>query len=294
MAHVILLHREGIVQSRKLLGVMVGLPSVWPYLQVAEYSVVAMLLVLAGVAVALWRLSRGGKVRDDVVFAMLGVFVPLFVMGFFGWYIPPRYAEFALLPLLLCAMAVAQRGVAAMGATQQTGTRLTIAASAALCAALLLNPLAVARSVNAGKQFADHRAAARFIQSLHPGPRDIVLAEEALMQTYYLGKVDYWLTGPNNASPFGRVVNGQLVDTYTAAPIIYSGAALQSLIDRCDRGTIYVIGSGESKEEGRLYMRGPEISAMLQRPEFHTVFVAHDGLTKVWKVPPVSSGTSGN
>ena len=286
VVHVMLLHREGILQVRKLLGVMVGIPSIWPCLQVADYSPVAMLLVLAGLAVALWRLSRGGKVDDDSLFAMLGIFVPLFVIGFFGWYIPPRYAEFALLPLLVCAMASAQRAVAAWIGARKAQPKLAIAVPAALCAALVLNPTAVARSVNSGKQFADHKSAAQYIRSLHVAPRDIVIAEEALMQTYYLGKVDYWLTGPNNASPFGRLLNGRLVDTYTATPVIYSGAALQALVDQADRGTIYIIGSGENQEDGRLYLRGPEIFELLKNPEFQTVYVAPDGLSKVWKVPP--------
>jgi hypothetical protein len=144
----------------------------------------------------------------------------------------------------------------------------------------------VASSINAGRSFANHKAAAQYMRSISLDPRDIVVAEEALMQTYYLGHVDYWLTGPGNAADFVVRLNGRLVDEYTNAPVIYSAAMFRDLMRQPGRGAIYVVGSGENQQDGRLYLRGPEISALLQEPEFQTVFVAPDGLTRIWKIAP--------
>jgi len=46
------------------------------------------------------------------------------------------------------------------------------------------------------------------------------------------------------------------------------------------------LGSGEGQQDGRLFMRGPEIQALLHSVNFTPVFVARDGLTQVWKVAP--------
>ena len=286
LLHFGMLHRAGIGPLRKILGVMVGQPSIWPYLQVADYSPVAMLLVLAALAVALWRLGQGARIKDDVLFGLLGVFAPLFAIGFFGWYIPPRYGEFALLPLLLCGLAAAQRFFASRPTVSAWRTSVPLGLLAAVAALAIVNPRALANSVNAGSRFADHRAAAKFLRSVHPGPRDIVVAEEVLMQTYYLGHIDYWLTGQRNASNFLMRHNESLVDIYTNTPVIYTALAFHALMDRQDRGVIYVIGSGEGQEDDRQYLRGFEISQLMREPEFQTVFLTPDGMTRVWKVAP--------
>jgi 4-amino-4-deoxy-L-arabinose transferase-like glycosyltransferase len=284
MVQLAMLHGSGITSWRKVFGVMVGQPSIWPYLQVARYSPVAMLLVGAALGAGLWRIAHGRRVRDDVLFAVLGVVVPLFVLGFFGWYIPPRYGEFALLPMVLCALAAAQALAAGRPSTSPVRALLPTPVMAGLAAVLLVNPLALARSVDAGRRFPDHRAAAAYVRSVRPGPHDLVVAEESLLQTYYLGHIDYWLTGPNNAANFVVRVNGRLVDQYTGVPVIYTAADFLALEQRAGRGAIYVIGSGEDQHDGRLYLRGPGIQELLQRPEFVTVYVAPDRLTRVWKI----------
>jgi hypothetical protein len=284
--HALVLHGASIGPLRKIIGVMVGEPSIWPYLQVADYSPVAMLLVAAALAAGLWRLASGGRIRDDVLFAILGVLVPLFAIGFFGWYIPPRYGEFALLPMLLSGLAAAQYFVSARKGVSSHGASLAAFGLAAIAGIAIVNPRAVAHSINAGSRFADHKQAAEFIRSVAFGPQDIIVAEEALMQTYYLGHIDYWLTGPHNAADFVVRFNGRLVDEYTNAPVIYSAASFRQLMAQPDRGAIYVIGSGEHQEDQRLALRGPEISELLREPEFKTVFVGADGLTRIWKIAP--------
>jgi hypothetical protein len=156
---------------------------------------------------------------------------------------------------------------------------------------LVVNPLQVARSVDSGyANHPDHKGAAEFVAHLHPGPRDIVIAEDVLQQTYYLGHVDYWLVNKQVAAPFMHRVNGRWLDFYTDTPLIGTGSELEQLVEKPDRGAIYVIGSGENQEDGRRHMRAFGIAQALRSPPFRSVYVGRDGLTRVWKVdaPPPS------
>ena len=46
---------------------------------------------------------------DYVLLGLLGVWIPMFTIGFFMWSMPPRYTVASLLPMLLCAFAFAQK-----------------------------------------------------------------------------------------------------------------------------------------------------------------------------------------
>jgi hypothetical protein len=120
---------------------------------------------------------------------------------------------------------------------------------------------------------------------VNPGPRDIVIAEDVLEQTYYLGHVDYWLQDQKVAGPFILNHDGVWKDFYTNTPLVGSPEDLQKLIDKPDRGAIYIIGSGENQEDGRRFVRGEGLYNMLQSPEFRIVFRGRDDLTQVLKLP---------
>jgi hypothetical protein len=145
----------------------------------------------------------------------------------------------------------------------------------------------VARTVNAGYALhPDHKGAAQFIASTALRPEDIVVAEDVLQQTYYLQRVDYWLRSAEDASLFVRPANGVLRDIYTSTPLIGTGAELLDLINRPDRGDLYVIGSGEFKTATqRRLMRAFGIAAVLRSPELELVYTGRDGVTCVWKAP---------
>ncbi len=58
----------------------------------------------------------------------------------------------------------------------------------------MVNPVAFGNIVHTGyKTHPDHKGAAAFIMQQRLGPNDIIVAEDVLQQTYYLGHVDYWL-----------------------------------------------------------------------------------------------------
>jgi hypothetical protein len=203
-----------------------------------------------------------------------------------------------MLPLLLAAFAIAQ------WATRAWATRLAARAArvspretyagratgfgalvAAVVCLLMIDPVRLRATVNPTyANYPDHQGAARFVESLHPGPGDIIVAEDPLVQTYYLGHVDYWLEDRQEAATFLRKVDGKWVDEYTDTPLIGSGAQLERLVHSRDRGAIYVIGSGENARDRKTVMRGLGIEQALDSPAFHLVYVGRDRLTDVWKV----------
>jgi hypothetical protein len=201
--------------------------------------------------------------------------LPLFLIGIFGWSIPRRYAEVAVLPMLICAFAPWQQ--------LKFSTRSATALVAAVIGVAIVNPFAVGNAVNAGRSFPDHRGAAQYMRTVNLGARDVVVAEEVLMQTYYLGHVDYWLYNAHVAAQYVERFNGKFVDEYTHTPVIGTGAEFRALIDQPDRGAIYVIGSGEEQPDGRLFLLGPEVFALLKSPIFKLVYTSFDGRTQVLK-----------
>lgn len=281
-----LLHEAGIAPLRKVIGAMTGLPSIWTFLQLSTYSRVAAILAAAGCVAALWRLSTNRAVSDSWLFFALGAWVPLLLLGLFEWFVAVRYTDFALLPLLICAMFSLQ-GFFQGSAQARAPARVPLASAvgAAAAAVFVVNPVAFARTYDAGyADHPDHKGAAEFMRSVGIRPGDIVVAEDALQQAYYLGRVDYWLLGKNVALAFCENKNGEIRDFYTGAKLLGTGADLDALVARPDRRAIYVIGSGENQEDGRRFMRSFGIYEALQSNRFHVVYTGRDRLTKVWKV----------
>lgn len=270
-----LLYSGGTTSLRKLAGMLLGRPSVWPMIRLGAYSPLALLALMGGGGYALWRLSRRERISDVWLFVLLGFAIPVVVLGFFAWYVPPRYAVFALLPMLIGGVAAAR---------QATERFRPVLVPALLVVVMLVDPRGLAGAFDPGSRYPDHRAAARFMQGVERQPGDLVLAEEVLMQTYYLGKVDYWLVGAHIAARFvEQLDDGRVLDFYTHTPVIGRPEELQALLDRPDRGAIYVIGSGEDMHDGRQYLRGPGLHALLTSDAFRVIYEAPDGLTKVYK-----------
>jgi hypothetical protein len=285
----LVLHSAG--SPKQIAGVMLGWPSVWPFIAIGGYSAVAMLAVVAALAWGLWLLSQRKPVPDHLLLTIMGLWVPLLMIGWIKWNIPPRYAAAQIMPMLVAAFAalqwvgqwIARRSSAVAPAPAWAAT------AAAVAAALVVNPIEVVHAVDSGyANHPDHKGAAEYVAHLHPGPHDIIVAEDVLQQTYYLGHVDYWLVNKNVAAPFMHQVHGRWLDFYTDTPLIGTGSELEQLVERPDRGAIYVIGSGENQEDGRSLMRAFGISQALSSPPFRTVYLGRDGLTRVWKVdaPP--------
>lgn len=267
-----LLHRTGIYPGRKVIGAMVGLPSIWPFFRMMPYTLGGFAVAILGALTALRALALRRTIDDYWLFLLMGLWVPVFLIGLFAWNVEQRYTEFALLPVLVCALAWLQRSV----------RRWPVAASF-IAAVVLIDPMATARVVNAGYTIhPDHKGAAEFIRSMHPGPDDLLIAEDVNQQTYYLGKVDYWVISNQFAASFVEERDdGTLRDIYTGTRVITNGRQFEQVIREHPHGRIFVIGSGEQQEDGRQAARGDGISEVLRR-DFREIHTGRDRLTKVW------------
>ncbi len=280
---------------RQIVGLMLGWPSVWPFLSIAESSPIAALLAGASLVVALWELAHRRRAPDFALLVFLGAWLPLIMIGFMRWSIPSRYAEAQTLPMLVGAFAMAQWLAPRIVGWWSTRAATPVASglAALVVCALVVNPVRVRATVDSGyANHPDHKGAAEFVESLHPGPRDIIVAEDVLQQTYYLGHVDYWLVNKQVGGVYLHQVQGRWLDFYTNTPMIGTGAELKALLQQPGRGAVYVIGSGEDQEDGRRFMRAFGIAEELDSPPFKVVYRGRDGLTEVWKAdPPSSLGT---
>jgi hypothetical protein len=279
------------VALRQTLGAMTGWPSVWPYFIASGYSLAAAAFVAIALARALWLIAHRERVPDHVLFVLLGVWAPLFLLGLFSWNIPLRYAAGQALPLCLGAFAAAQWLFTETRALERLRTPRAAAIATAVVCLAVVNPFLLARTVNSGyATHPDHKGAAEFMRSQHLDPRDVVLAEDVLQQYYYLdGRVDYWLVAKYVAAKFVRDVEGEPREIYLNVPVMGSGGDLAALLDDPKRGAVYVIGSGEQHaEDGRRFMRGLGIQEILESPRFEVIYEGRDGYTKVWKAPSPS------
>ena len=285
-AQFVVLHRTTGESLHKTIGMMVGLPSIWSFLRATAYSPLAWLVVCVAVLPALFRVAQRRQIPDYWLFFALTVWLPLFGLGLFAWDVEPRYTQFALLPLLICAFAAAQEASAPIAARLGVAARPVVqAACATLAVVLFVNPVSLAHAVNAGYTIhPDHKGAAEYIRSIGTRPGDLIVAEDSLQQTYYLGHIDFWLRGMQDAAQFSYLKDGTLHDIYTDAPLIGDGESLLALVARRNRGTIYIIGSGEVRGEELPIFRSDGIFEALRRPIFVPIFLGRDGLTQIWKV----------
>ncbi|MET0532795.1 MAG: hypothetical protein ABW171_01105, partial [Steroidobacter sp.] len=274
---------------KKVIGAFVGQPSIWPYFRISKFSEVAALLAAGTVLWSLWSVAKRRRVPDYALLGLFGVWIPMFFIGFFMWSMPPRYTVASLLPLMLCGFAFAQKGgewlqaklTSASGRPWHQGWQI---AAAAVTATLVVNPVAVAGTVNSGyESHPDHKGAAEFMRSQHLVAADVILAEDVLQQTYYLGSgtVDYWLMSRHHARRYVELVDGQIRDFYTGAGVISDATLLQQLLQRERGQRIFVIGSGENQSDHRKGMRG-DMDPVLRSTQFQVVYEGRDGLTKVW------------
>lgn len=266
----------------RLVGAMIGQPSVWPYVRVAQLSLAAGVIGAASLAWVLYRLARGHPVPDYWLLIVLMVWAPVFAIGAFAWNIPPRYTAVALVPLLLSAFAAVQAA-----SDRWLRTRASTCIAAAVTALLVINPVEAARVVNAGYRIhPDHKGTAEYLRSIGVSDDDVVLAEDVLQQTYYLGKVDYWLIGPAVAQRFVTSKDGTVVDFYTGTPVVVSQAMLDRVLSEHADKRIFVIVSGENQADGRIGMRGPELHAAIRSDRFETLYVGRDGKSQVLRAMP--------
>ena len=286
IAHVAWLHGTGLYPGRKLIGALIGTPSVWPTLKFFQYSAFAAVVYGLAVLVGLLRFAGGRPLPMHFLFFLVAVWGPLFLLGFVTWYMPPRYAQGQLAYFLLCAFAgLAYLGSQLGGVPEGARTGRPMAVALVLVCLLIINPFALARTVNPDfSSYPDHKGAAEYIEAVDPGREAVLIAEDVVHQTYYLGKVDYWLREFNDARKFAFEREGRVLDVYTASGVIGTGAELEAVLDANVGRVVYIIGSGENFVNGRRGLRGQGIAEVLEGERLEVVFEGRDGRTRIWKL----------
>jgi hypothetical protein len=270
----------------KLVGVLVGQPSVWPYVRISQFSLCAALLAFCATVWGLWRVANRQRAPDYALLALLGLWIPMFVLGLFVWDMPARYASASLLTMLVSAFALVQHAFdwLAQRSFGNGSLRSWRPVAVLLTLALVVEPTQVLAMVN--RSYPDHKGAAQFIRSQNITPDDILIAEDVLQQTYYLGRVDYWLVSRKHARVFVQRVDGEIRDFYTSTRVIGSGQELEQVLDAYSGRRIFIIGSGENRRNGRREMRGFGIFEVLMSDRLEEMYLGSDGTTRVWRARP--------
>lgn len=285
LLHLGILYGSGLYPGRKLIGAMIGAPSIWPVLRFLEYSPLSGAIYGFVLLFALYRFSKGQRLPIHFLFFAMAVWVPLLIIGFFAWYIPPRYAQGQLGYFLVCVFAGA-----AFLIQNQKWVKDSLSANRLMALGLVaatvafINPLNLIHVVNPGyDRHPDHKGAAEYIKSLNLSDDAILIAEDILQQTYYLGKVDYSLRPIDDARKFSIVRDGLVLDQYTGAIVLGDGDALNEVIATSPGKPLYIIGSGENWVDGTRLFRSRGIDEALSSPRLDVVYTGRDGKTTVWR-----------
>ncbi len=129
--------------------------------------------------------------------------------------------------------------------------------------------------------YPDHKSPGLFVKQ-HMKPGDIVIAEDALQQYWYVGQVDYWLRDPAGSARYlYRGSDGLLHDIYVDS--IAASNEILSTIDAITDRQIWVITSGETRHAQNSYLNVEQqhwLEAL--RKNNPPVFTGKDGVTRVY------------
>jgi 4-amino-4-deoxy-L-arabinose transferase-like glycosyltransferase len=104
----------------------------------------------------------------------------------------------------------------------------------------------------------DHRSSGRFVRR-HAGPGDIVIAEDALEQRWYVGRVDYWFRSERDASRYLYLDDaGVRRDIYVGAELL-ADPPPPSLLEQPDHA-VWLITSGETAGARDWYLNPAQAS----------------------------------
>jgi hypothetical protein len=281
-----ILHGTGEFPGRTIIGAFVGTPSVWPMLRFAEFSMLGTAVLAVPIAFAIYRLSQGHRIPVHFLFFAIAVWAQLFAIGLMRWYVAERYTLGALPFFLLGVVASAVYLVenTGWGAKLRENAVATSAAVVVLIAAVINPAAAWQASKNDYRDHPDHKGAAEFIRRLNPGPADIIIAEDCINLTYYLGKVDYRLQNFVTAKSHSVLRNGNLYGQYTGVQVIGSGWQFQDVLNGVSHESVYVISSSQVSAGLQRRNRDNGISEVLESDNLEVIFTGRDGKTTIWRL----------
>lgn len=267
--------------------------SLWPWVVFLGQFPLASLIVIIIAVPLLFRFVASEKFPYGMAVMLLLVALPITVISTATWYPPPRYM-FGFLPFfILASFQILQYWGDECASRNLFVQKSGVVILGVILCVSFIRPSDLFRTVNKGcatianlcLPIPDHRAQSKFMKNLKLDGDEIVIAEDVLQQTYYLGGVDYWLLGQDLSAQFVRVKDGKYVDIYTSTPTILNGMAANELFGSKTRPDIYLIGNPENSYGNRAdHLTNGLFAAVNQWPH-HLVYSSENDSAKIWLYP---------
>ncbi|MGE5176186.1 MAG: glycosyltransferase family 39 protein [Hyphomicrobiales bacterium] len=280
-----------------------GYPAPHATIYLETMPVMTSLVILATVFLALRRLRSATAPRSDLLLPAW-MWLPLLATGLTTRWIALRYA-LPTYPAFVALDATAVMAAATAGARflqrHGSGARVAWATPWAVGALVLIVPFAneyhglvpawrtaelnyrdpIETEIHGYPFHPDHQSAGRWVRArLRAG--DVVVAADEMVQTEYVGHVDYWLRGQADARYFSYIRDGVPHSFYTNDPILERVDELEALIAEPSAGRVWVITSAELS--GRLdSLNPPGLDRFLAAHQADRVYTARDGMTQVYR-----------
>ena len=286
---------ESVTGFNDLVLAIVGTPSAWPYVIFSRYAPLAAIAYAAVLVILVTRFALGHKLPDHVVFFLIAVFAPLFLIGFFVDYLPGRYVV-GFFPLFVVAAVAGFKSLLDSRHPMSIESSLPATLIAALgIGVLFVNPQEL--RANANPQYADfavltdsrgvdHKGAAEFVLAQDPGPEDVIIVMDVQQQRFYLDeRLDYYMRAIRVTRNSSFIRDGEMLSLYTGNLQIASGEQLAEVFRRDGLGRVFIIGSGEPQNDLDAY-GGDGIAETMRNYGVEHVYVGRDGVTRVWEYRP--------
>jgi hypothetical protein len=287
-------HSGLFVETKQLIKSLAGYPSPRIFVTFFKENLISTALYVIIMAYMMVNFVRGKKISGHAIFFIVSFFVPLLGMGFFAkTYVPERYISQLFAFFVLCFISGTYYVWETSFSAKLKGFSGRYTPIFSLLILLLFaQPQPFVSAVQPSYQhFPDHKGAATFAKSVHADHSALILAEDVLQMTYYLGKVDYWLRALDDAMYFAKEENGRLFDVWTHTPLIGTGRDLERLIEDNNGRGIYIISSGENADD-RSHFLGNGILDVINRYRPETAYIGRDNKTVVWYFPASESSNT--
>ena len=287
---VLIVSNEGISEGlRRLFG--------FPYpniLTIAE--AMPLLAVVFGCAILYLAVTNASAASRFFRISVLASLAPLLLLGMVHGDGHLRYlVEAYPFMLISCVLLAAYASQSVLDRLSSRRARIAVAAVGAVVLLIVLPSHGIAaayRSATIGYGdstrsmhldfYPDHKNPGLFVRS-RLRDTDTVIAEDALQQQWYTGRVDYWLRSPTLESRFHyrELSSGLQKDVYVSSTILAFDDIAQLLATAA--GRVFLITSGETISSQRYYMDADQIAWLENVKRKHApAFTGEDGQTQVF------------
>jgi hypothetical protein len=267
--------------TKDVLKILAGKPSPRIMFTVSnDFSLIVLLYCLL-ILYSIWQIVKGYQIPDHFLLFIITVFIPITGIGFFAWSVPGRYIGQITPFFIISFLAGVNYFIANTAQLRKPDSPWRSIVVPLILLIVIINPFELKKAVYAEyKMYPDHKGAATYMKSLQLKSEDIIIAEDVLQQTFYLGKVDYWLRAFNDARKFVQNHNGNLIDIYTGTPLIGTGEELEDIFKSKICRTVYIIGAGQKGERNVRFL-GDGILETINKYETDVIFKGRDGQTTI-------------